>query len=145
LTGILEVSQAFNRYEPSRNPDPLQAFHNRLACVQVVDPVLGMAYVNALRAYAAQLAEGFDDIDPWSVEEHEQVCEFLSNNGQWITHAEAALEVLATANAISAAHRQFPVEHGASEESLVRAPNPSYRHHAGVVPEFVRRVAPLAT
>jgi hypothetical protein len=114
----------------------LQIFFDRLACVQVADPALGKAYVDALRAYVDQLAQGFDDIDQWTVEEYERVCDYVNNNRQWILHAEVALETLAAAYAVLSAHRQFLQQNGALEESLVRAPSPSYRHQAGALPAF---------
>ena len=114
----------------------LQAFFDRLACAQVADAALGLAYVGALRAYIDQLAQGFDDIDPWTVEEYERVCEYVNNNRQWILHAELALETLAAAHAVLAAHRQFLLQNGALEEGLVRAPSPAFRHQADAQPAF---------
>jgi hypothetical protein len=83
----------------------LQAFHSRLACAQVADRALGTAYLDALRAYAHQVAQYFEEIDLWTIGEFEEVREYVNNNCQWILHAEVAVEILAAAHTILTGHR----------------------------------------
>jgi hypothetical protein len=104
----------------------LKRFFNRLACATVADEGLAKAYVDTLTNYLAALVEDWQPVDLWSIDEYEQVCEFVHNNAQWILNCSIALNTLADAGSLLAAHKMFLTENGLLQETLARRPHSSF-------------------
>jgi hypothetical protein len=104
----------------------LQRLFDRLACATVADEQLAQAYVDALASYLATLADDWQPVDIWSIEEYERVCEFVHNNDQWILNSSIALDALADANSLLAAHKMFLSENGLLPEALDDRPASFY-------------------
>jgi hypothetical protein len=112
----------------------LQGFFDRLACATVADADLAKAYVDALSNYLRSLAADWQAVDIWTIEEYEQACEFVHNNAQWILNSPIALNALADASGLLAAHKVFLTENGLLPEPFAHRPNPSFsRTPAGEV------------
>jgi hypothetical protein len=104
----------------------LQRLFDRLACATVADEQLAQAYVDALASYLATLADDWQPVDIWSIEEYERVCEFVHNNDRWILNPSIALDALADANSLLAAHKMFLADNGLLPEALNDRPASFY-------------------
>lgn len=100
----------------------LQRFFDRLACATVADEQLAKAYIAVLASYLETSAADWQPVDIWSVEEYEKVCEFVHNNDRWILNSSIALNALADANSLLAAHKTFLAENGILPEALADRP-----------------------
>jgi len=102
-------------------------FRDRLACSSVVDATLGETYVQMMKEYLVDLEGAYEAIDVWSVEEYEGLCEYLSNNDQWVSDALAAKETLAKVHDLLVLHKAFLSSNGVLPSYLDLRPSPAYQ------------------